>query len=195
MRERRKRRRRNGFRQKTKVNFTFFLVIISIAVLLGYGSARFIIYPLLGGDGINLGSFGFLSGIFDSSGEKASGQDEDLKQESGNGGTAVSPQETQNSTDTKDNKDIIEDGLDIAAQSESSQTSGGYCIQFGSFSARESAEEMISDLETSGIKAEIVEKDGMFKVVSTLFENREKAVEALGFLKDTQYADAFITMK
>lgn len=195
MRERRKRRRRNGFRQKTKVNFTFFLVIISIAVLLGYGSARFIIYPLLGGDGINLGSFGFLSGIFDSSGEKASGHDEDLKQESGNGGIAVSPQVTKNSTDNKDNKNIIEDDLDIAAQSESSQASGGYCIQFGSFSARGSAEEMISDLETSGIKAEIVEKDGMFKVVSTLFENREKAAEALGFLKDTQYADAFITMK
>ncbi|MGN0710944.1 MAG: hypothetical protein ACI4LO_04210, partial [Anaerovoracaceae bacterium] len=139
MRERRKRRRRNGFRQKTKVNFTFFLVIISIAVLLGYGSARFIIYPLLGGEGINLGSFGFLSGIFDSSGEKASGKDEDLKQESGNGGTDVSPQETKNSTDTEDNKNIIEDGLNIAAQPESSQPSGGYCIQFGSFSARGSA--------------------------------------------------------
>lgn len=186
----RKKRRRNSFRQKTKVNFTAIIVIISIAVLLGYGTAKFLIYPMFNSgdtaessknEGFKIEKF--LSFFFD----------EDNVEDNGNGTTTTGPGIEDNNQGT--DKNVVEDQLNITptGQTPTPNTQNGYCIQFGSFATKLSAESLVSELKTSGINAEIIEKDGAFKVVSQLFEQKEQAVATMNTFAGTKYGDAFIT--
>ncbi|QAT42728.1 SPOR domain-containing protein [Aminipila luticellarii] len=187
----RRRRRRNAFRQKTKVNFTAIIVIISIAVLLGYGTARFIIYPVFNSgdtnsDGANREGFKiekFLSFFLNED------NPEDTK---GKDSPNTTDQGIQQNTS---GSGIVEDKLNVAPteQTAAPATQNGYCIQFGSFTTKLSAESLVSELKTSGINAEIIEKDGAYKVVSQLFEQKEQAVATMNTLAGTKYFDAFIT--
>ncbi|QIB69280.1 SPOR domain-containing protein [Aminipila butyrica] len=201
MRPIRRKRRRNGFRQKTKVNFTAIIVIISMAVLLGYGTAKFIIYPLFhdsGQKGDDLAGQGFQIEKFlsfflkeDDPQKEPEGDKngEQGVQEQGTSGPAVQP-------DSSGGKDgVVEDKLNVTPvqQSTGTDTTNGYCIQFGSFTTKLSAESLVSELKASGITAEIIEKDGAYKVVSQLFQQKEEAVTTMNSLVGTKYADAFIT--
>lgn len=192
----RRKRRRNNFRQKTKVNFTAIIVIMSIAILLGYGAAKFVIYPLINSDSTSDTtddkSFKiekFLSFFSDEDNPKVENQKD--------GQNTTSPGIEQNvpNSDTK----IVEDQLNVAPTNEKTATAttaqNGYCIQFGSFSTKQSAENLISELKSSGITAEIVEKEGAFKVVGQLFEQKEQAVATMNSLIGTKYTDAFITQR
>lgn len=219
----RKRRRRNSFRQKTKVNFTAVIVIIGMAVLLGYGAAKFVIYPVLNesGDsnttesaetekqGFQLGKF--LSFFFDEENQDNNANDntsddntdstseaENDEQNSGQQESESAPKSTENSEQqTIPNTDInvVEDMLNIKKAEETSGDvqQNGYCIQFGSFSTRLSAENLVNQLNNSGITAEIIEKDGAFKVVSRIFEQKEQAAATMNLLSGTEFTDAFIT--
>lgn len=190
----RRKRRRNNFRQKTKVNFTAIIVIMSIAILLGYGAAKFVIYPLINSDstsdttddkGFKIEKF--LSFFSDEDNPKVDNQKD--------GQNTTSPGIEQNVPDS-DTK-IVEDQLNVAPTNEKTATTAqnGYCIQFGSFSTKQSAENLISELKSSGITAEIVEKEGAFKVVGQLFEQKEQAVATMNSLIGTKYTDAFITQR
>ena len=86
--------------------------------------------------------------------------------------------------DKETEKTIIEDKA--AAEEES-----GFAMQYGSFSAKEGAEELAAELKASGIQAEIVEKDGMYKVISQLFDTKEEARTYME--KSSQDTDVFIT--
>ncbi|QHI71061.1 SPOR domain-containing protein [Aminipila terrae] len=195
----RRKRRRNSFRQKTKVNFTAILVIISIAVLLGYGTAKFIIYPLFNSDSTNSDStnkegfkiekfLGFFLDDKDNPGESD-------KNNQNNGQSTTTPGIQQNNQDAKSG--VVEDKLKVTptAQNAATTTPAGYCIQFGSFTTKLSAESLVSELKTSGITAQVVEKDGAYKVVSQLFEQKEQAVATMNTLTGTKYSDAFITQR
>lgn len=72
-----------------------------------------------------------------------------------------------------------------------STTETGFALQYGSFSSEQGAGECVDDLKKSGINAEIVEKDGMYKVVGDLFETKE---EARSHLEESNQQDGvFIT--
>lgn len=192
----RRKRRRNSFRQKTKVNFTAIIVIMGIAVLLGYGTAKFIIYPLFNSDSSENEGFKiekFLSYFLEeenNQGNNKNSQDngDDVKNITGQG-------IEKNVPDSKSN--IVEDKLDITPTEQATTTKpqNGYCIQFGSFSTKLSAENLVSELKTSGINAEIIEKNGAYKVISKLFEQKEKAVATMNTLVGTKYSDAFIIQR
>lgn len=180
--------RRNSYYQKTKVNFTAIIVIMSIAILFGYGAAKFIIYPLFNSDNISGQDFKiekFLSFFLEENDSQ------------GNNGTDMPNITGQGIVKDDSNSNIVEDKLEITEieQTISQPNESGYCIQFGSFSTNLSAESLVSELKTSGIDAEVIEKNGAYKVVSQLFEDKEKAVTTLNSLVGTKYVDAFITQK
>ncbi|WP_130863808.1 SPOR domain-containing protein [Bacilliculturomica massiliensis] len=70
--------------------------------------------------------------------------------------------------------------------------SGGYAVQFGSFSAKESAQQAVSELAAKSITASVVERNGAFKVVGTVFDTKEKAKAEAERLKAIA-EDAFVT--
>lgn len=195
----RRKRRRSNYRQKTKVNFTAIIVIMSIAVLLGYGAAKFIIYPLFNSDSTSdsTNDEGFKIEKFLSF---FSDEDNPNKNSENSEQNTTGQGIEQNVPDSDSN--IVEDQLNITPtgqtpteQTPASTAQNGYCIQFGSFSTKLSAESLISELKTNGITAEIVEKDGAYKVISQLFEQKEQAVATMNSLVGTKYSDAFITQR
>lgn len=190
----RRKRRRSNFRQKTKMNFSAIIVIMSIAILLGYGAAKFIIYPLISSDSTSDSANDkgfkiekFLSFFSDEDNPK------EENEKDGQNTTGQGIQENASGSDSN----IVEDQLKVTPTSEktASTAQNGYCIQFGSFSTKLSAENLISELKASGITAEILEKDGAYKVVGQLFEQKEQAVATMNSLAGTKYADAFITQR
>ena len=68
----------------------------------------------------------------------------------------------------------------------------GYALQFGVFSSRESAEDLVSELESKGIEAEVTEADGKFKVISPVLETKDEAVDKLESIRDKDVEDVFI---
>ncbi len=67
----------------------------------------------------------------------------------------------------------------------------GYVLQYGSFSSKEAAQNCINELKRSGIEAEILEKDGAYKVISPLFDTEEDARSKME--KQKGIVDVFIT--
>lgn len=192
----RRKRRRNSFRQKTKVNFTSIIVIMSIAVLFGYGTAKFIIYPLFNSDTSENEGFKiekFLSFFFDEEEQK---DNNDSSKNNGNDTNNTTGEGIEQS-DPNSQSNIVEDKLEVTPTDQSVATTlkNGYCIQFGSFSTKLSAENLVSELKTSGINAEIIEKDGAYKVISQLFEKKEQAVATMNTLSDSKFTDAFIIQR
>lgn len=74
------------------------------------------------------------------------------------------------------------------------ETSGkSYALQFGVFSSRESAEELVAKLEGDGIEAEIEEADEKYKVISSIIPTKEEAVKQLKDIETDQVKGVFIT--
>lgn len=134
-RRRVRKRRRGG--EKTGMKFVTVLVIMIIAVLLGYLTARYVIGPLLG-------------------------------------------------------YDADESPITITGGDEIDESKDGYALQFGVFSSRESAEDLVSELESKGIEAEVTEADGKFKVISPVLETKGEAVDKLESIRDKDVEDVFI---
>lgn len=67
----------------------------------------------------------------------------------------------------------------------------GYVLQYGSFSTMDAAKKCVSDLKRSGIDAEIMEKDGAYKVISQLFDTEQDARSKMENQKNI--VDVFIT--
>ncbi len=206
----RRTRRRNSFRQKSNVNFTGIIGIMCIAVLLGYGTTKFVIYPIFHADNTQVSTNSaqvatktesvvekLLNFFMEKDNtQENQGSGENTQQNGGNtqGGTIVDQGTEQNQ---QGNATIVEDQLNVtktdATANAVTTTQSGYCIQFGSFSTKNSAETLVTQLKGSGINAEIIEKDGAFKVVSQLFEQKEQAVATMNSLTGEQFADAFVT--
>lgn len=163
------------------MNFTAILAIISIAIFLGYGAARFVIYPLLGCEDIIVGEENFMQPE-----KKNSSQAEE-------DGVVEDGLDIQEKTQEEGKADETNKVVKDIEQAKPTETQNGYYIQFGSFSNKESAQELVDELSNMGITAELFEKEGVYKVRSNLFESKEKAQEIKATLVNTSYNDAFIT--
>lgn len=62
---------------------------------------------------------------------------------------------------------VVEDKVDVEKE--------GFALQYGSFSTRNGAEECADDLKASGIDTEIIEADGMYKVIGNIFDTKSEA--------------------
>lgn len=160
--------RRNS---EMKGKLSTVVIIICLSVAAGYLTATYIIGPMLGLDTAPL--------VFNENGEKNnSGENSDKSTESS--------EKTGSKTDTanKSGDDKEPDETEGLAES-------GYVLQYGSFSSEEAAKNCINDLKRSGIQAEILEKDGAFKVVSPLFDTEQDARAKME--KQKNVVDVFIT--
>lgn len=91
---------------------------------------------------------------------------------------------------------VLEEDNSKEEQDESAEKDAdvdGYALQFGLFSTRERAEELVSDLADEGIVAEIREVDGEYKVVSALFKTKKEALDKLKKTNSKRVSDIFIT--
>ena len=184
-------RKRRRHTEKTRVNLSPVLVIMVMAVALGFFTTKCIIYPLVLGEDAKIG---FSITKLLSPSDKKETNKEGVVGQSVSDGAIDSTNITNNTAAAINGGD---GGQNTAATSsaitDSASTVTGYCIQFGSFTTRDAAQELVSQLSTSGINAAILEKDGAFKVIGDLFKTKEAAVEAKNKIMAQQYNDAFIT--
>lgn len=158
---------RNSNRRNTDVKgkFTTLFIIICLSAAAGYLTATYIIGPALGLDTAPL----FFNNREDAEDSKSSEKD-DKKQ---------------------DSQKVVADQTDKEPDETEGLAESGYVLQYGSFSSKEAAENCISDLKKSGIEAEVLEKDGVYKVISPLFDTEEDARSKMEKQKDV--VDVFIT--
>lgn len=169
--------------KKIQVNFVPVIVIICLSVCAGYLTAKYVVYPVLGYEPAGLQIFQQKDKTSDPSEdkqeEKQTEKSEDLKE------TTVKATSEATETETPSaSVDVIEDQIQSGKQT-------GYAIQFGSYSTKEAAENSVSQLKQSGITAEVVEKDGAYKVISRLFDTKDKAKTELKKMDES--IGAFVT--
>lgn len=159
-RRRVKKRRRPG--ENSGMKFTVIIVIMIIAVLLGYLTARYVIGPLLGYDA-----------------------DESPIAITGSQGESVQNSENPEESDKADNQQTD-------AEPAGSEPEEGYALQFGVFSAKDSADQLAAELKAKGIEADVVESDGKYKVISPILKTKDEALDKLDQIKDKSVEDVFI---
>ena len=90
--------------------------------------------------------------------------------------------EKEKSTGEKD-----KDEKEVSAEPEK-----GYALQFGAFSTEDAAQDLAENLKSSGITAEIIQDDDLYKVIGPILSTKEKALEALASLPENSVQDVFI---
>jgi cell division protein FtsN len=74
----------------------------------------------------------------------------------------------------------------------SADLENGYALQFGAFSTEDAAQDLADNLKRSGITAEIIQDDDIYKVIGPILSTKEKALEALASLPENSVQDVFI---
>ena len=159
--------------KKIQVNFAPIIVIICLSICAGYLTARYVVYPILGYEPAGLNIFRETD-AGDKKKETARQQQE----------TTAQIQTTAPAPTTAAPTSVVQDQVDVAKAT-------GYALQFGSYTTKAAAEKSVNQLKSSGVKAEIIEKDGAFKVIGPLFDTKEKAKEALQKMDES--VGAFVT--
>ena len=144
------RRRPSARGGNERIGFNAVLLILIAAVIAGYLTTRFVLYPMLGFE------FPSLETIWDKYRPSVS-EDKNSTEDS--------------KSETKEQKTIVEDKKDTSEE--------GYVIQFGSFSTKAAAKERVAELKDEGIKTSVIEKDDYYKVVGEIFTTKDKAKTAM----------------
>ncbi len=189
----------NRYVKKTGVNLFAVIVIIGLAVALGFLTTKYVVYPLILGQEA---SFDVVLGKIGFGGDKDDDKNSGTESEESNLDDSKS---TDNSAGIDNNS-----GANIAIPTTEAGISGqeaegstdeqpltsGYMIQFGSFSSEDAAGELLNELKNSGIDASVIQKDGLFKVVGQIFADKESALgskASIDALTGAKYSDAFVT--
>ncbi|MDD2217125.1 MAG: SPOR domain-containing protein [Eubacteriales bacterium] len=175
MKRRTFRRPRPG--KNTGVNLLGILAIILAAALAGFLLTKFIVYPVI-------------LGTFTSNAEQSNPQ---IKEDVGDTAKSQEKKDVTDANKQADEQSAKKSTPDAGKDTAAETVKSGYCIQFGSFATKTAADELISELSASGIKASAVEKDGSFKVIGEIFGNKEEARTAAASIDKTIYTDIFIT--
>lgn len=190
--------RRNPARNKnikiSGVNLAAIIAIIGIAVLCGFLTTKFVVYPLLLGEEADFDvSFDFGNLLH---ADEERGADSGVSDNNNN-------VDTVNTQDNKEKSDVNEspDVNPVTSQKpeqveESTGLTSGYCIQYGCFSSESAAANLIEELKASGLTARMVKQDDKYKVVGQIFSTKEEAAEAQKAVLeygDPEYRDVFIT--
>lgn len=182
---RRKIRKYRSARRNSGVKFAGILVIMIVAVICGYLTARFIIAPLLGYDTevLKLDFPSKLTGLLDRGDGNQS--DEAADSEAGDSDGGADRDEDAGSQS--------DDGGKTASADKGAEADGGYALQFGIFTTEDRAQELADDLAADGIDAKIREIDGKYKVTSPLVDTKDEAVKMLKDTDTDRVKDVFIT--
>ena len=149
--------RRNRYpRRDVRTGFSVFIIVIILAVAAGYAGTNYIIFPYLLGN---------------------------------NPAENTSEQNKENITTTETAVDVIPSSPNIIIDQQNlkdetvnsgvvSSAKGPFCVQFGSFSAKEGADTMSTELSGKGIYSYVYESGGSHKVLGVPYSTEEKAREA-----------------
>lgn len=190
---RKRRRRPPAYRGgNMQVNILPVLVIICLSVCAGYLTAKYVVYPLLGYEPAELNVLEQLKPGADGETEAADEKLESSEQASAKSDSQTEVKETEKTETsaaegteaTVPSQKVLED------QAEVKQTAG-YALQFGSYSTRAAAKKSLKQLNSSGIEAKIVQKDGAYKIIGKLFDTKEEAKAHLSSLDES--VGAFVT--
>lgn len=193
--KRRKMRRYHNMKRNSGVKFLGFVGIMVGAVICGYLTARFVVAPLLGYETEVL-KLDFPSKLTSlTEGLLNSDKEKDGEQEN----------EATESTESTDSENTDTDATETEQATQAEQTTeselateaeqtGSYVLQFGVFSTKSGAEELVQSLKKKDIEAEVKKVDGSYKVLSDTFDTKAAALKELETLKDKQNIDVFITV-
>lgn len=190
---RKRRRRPSAYQGRTmQISIMPVLVIICLSVCAGYLTAKYVVYPLLGYEPAELNVLEQLRPGADSKTEATdkkmeSSDPASVKKTSQTEATETTTMETRESGESETrlpSQKVLED------QAEVKQTAG-YALQFGSYSTEAAAKKSLKQLNSSGIKAKIVQKDGAYKIIGKLFDTKEEAKAHLSGLDES--IGAFVT--
>lgn len=98
-----------------------------------------------------------------------------------------SPAKAASDEKEKSTGDKDKDEKEVSAELEN-----GYALQFGAFSTEDAAQDLADNLKRSGITAEIIQDDDIYKVIGPILSTKEKALEALASLPENSVQDVFI---
>lgn len=87
------------------------------------------------------------------------------------------------------NKD---DSKEVNNEEKTDNVSSGFALQFGVFSTKEAAQELVNSLAGKGIEANIVEENNQYKVISPIIQTKDEALGKLNEIKDKNVEDVFI---
>ncbi|QOX62912.1 hypothetical protein FRZ06_05940 [Anoxybacterium hadale] len=151
--------------------FTVFIIVIILAVAVGYAGTKYIVYPYLLGNGAatepkDQGGAGS---------DQTGGVDPNTSLPS----VIIDQQNVQNQ---QPNAQTPQQSQGSSENSGASQTinsaKGPFSVQFGSFSTKVGADEMSTALTGKGIYSYVYESNGSYKVLGLPYESEAKAKEA-----------------
>jgi Sporulation related domain. len=171
------------------MGFSIFVVIIVLAVAAGYAGTKYVVYPYL------LDNRNQIEDASEQPKADGTATDAGVDVTTNTPSVIIDKQDIKNTTDNSTSTDgTLENPGSTAANSGSATAktgNGPYCVQFGSFSTRESAETLSSELTGKGIYSYILESGGAQKVLGLPYTNQEKAKEAVAIVS-SEAADAFV---
>lgn len=156
------------------------LIVVLLAVGVGYGLTEYVITPYF------LGS--------DREDAQEDAQEDGSSQEGFQGSSIIIDQQNVNTESEETGAPVTETPPSNPQVTENSHTANVlYCIQYGSFSDRSGAETVASSLAASDIEVMIMEKDGAYKLIGTPHITKEEAVNSMEKVKSVAGNDIFIT--
>ncbi|MDF3002499.1 MAG: hypothetical protein K0Q48_2618 [Bacillota bacterium] len=150
--------------------FTVFIIVIILAVAVGYAGTKYIVYPYLLGNGA----------AADPKDQGSDGSDQ-------NGGVdtitslpsvIIDQQNVQNQQPNTETPQQSQSGDNSGASQTINSAKGPFSVQFGSFSTKVGADEMTTALTGKGIYSYVYESNGSYKVLGLPYESEAKAKEA-----------------
>lgn len=81
----------------------------------------------------------------------------------------------ENVTETEDEDEKKDGEITVVEDRVDDEKKNGFALQYGSYSSKSGAEECAEELKASGIDSEIIEKDGMYKVIGNIFDTKSEA--------------------
>lgn len=160
--------------------FTVFIVVIILAVAVGYAGTKYIIYPYFLGD---------------SSAQNAENQTDENNTTTQTGVDVITSMpsiiiDQQNLKDVTSESAVNTQTKDVISQT-GENTNGPFSVQFGSFSTKNGADALSLELTGKGIYSYVYESDGSYKVLGLPYSNEAKAKEAAAIVS-TAVPDVFV---
>lgn len=157
-------RRTNRYhRRGADAGFAGFIIVIILAIAVGYAGTKFILYPYLLGTGA-------------SEHEKKNGTDQTVLSDSAVSvipdapSVIIDQQDLKNGTTTENGK--------VQTNPDASASDGPFSVQFGSFSEQTGAEDLSVQLSGKGIYSYVYKSSGSYKVLGLPYAAEEKAKQA-----------------